>query len=88
MTLCLFVCMKKSCQNEVYLYRKNLLLRSKFLSIKELTSIEKDSETENGRVISPENVFILFKDKGHRFRNVVLSFDYSFLKVNNFSMPG
>ena len=48
MTLCLFICMKKSCQNEVYLYRKNLLLRSKFLSIKELTCIEKDSETENG----------------------------------------
>ena len=35
MTLCLFICMTKSCQNEVYLYRKNLLLRSKFLSIEE-----------------------------------------------------
>ena len=82
MTLCLFICVTKSCQNEVYLYRKNLLLRSKFLSIKELTSIEKGSKTEN------VYVFILSKDKGHRFRNVVLSFDHSFLKVNNFLMPG
>ena len=88
MTLCLFICVTKSCQNEVYLYRKNLLLRSKFLSIKELTSIEKGSKTENGQVISPEKVFILFKDKGRRFRNVVLSFDHSFLKVNNFLMQG
>ena len=88
MTLWLFICLTKSCQNEVYIYRKNLLLRSKFLSIKELTSIEKGSESENGRVISPENLLMLFKGKGHRFRNDVLSFDQSFLNVNNFSMPG
>ena len=66
--------MTKSCQNEVYIYRKNLILRSKFFSIKELSSIEKGSETENGQIISPENVLILFKEKGHRFRNVVLKF--------------
>ena len=88
MTLCLFICMTKSCQNGVYIYRKNLLLRSKFLSTKELTSIAKGSEIENGRVISSENLLILFKGKGHRFRNAVLSFDQSFLKVDNFSMPG
>ena len=44
MTLCLFIWMTKSCQNEVNLYRKNLLLRSKFRSSKELTSIEKGSK--------------------------------------------
>ena len=70
MTLCLFIWMTKSFQSEVYFYRKNLVLRSKFPSIKELTSIEKGSKTENGWIISPENVFLLFKDKGHRFRNV------------------
>ena len=47
MTLCLFIWMTKSFQNEVYFYRKNLVLRSKFPSIKELTSIEKGSKTEN-----------------------------------------
>ena len=57
MTLCLFIWMTKSFQNEVYFYRKNLVLRSKCPSIKELTSIEKGSKTENGRVISPENVY-------------------------------
>ena len=67
---CLFIWMTKSFQNEVYFYRKHLILRSKFPSIKELTSIEKGNKTENGWVISPENVFLLFKDKGHRFRNV------------------
>ena len=48
MTLCLFIWMTKSFQNEVYFYRKNSVLRSKFPSIKELTSIEKGSKTENG----------------------------------------
>ena len=46
-TLFLFIWMK-SFQNEVYFYRKNLILRSKFPSIKELTSIEKGNKTENG----------------------------------------
>ena len=85
MTLCLFIWMTKSFQNGVYFYRKNLVLRSKFPSIKELTSIEKGSKTEN-ELFPLKMYFYCLKIKVTDLE--MLSFDQSFLKVNNFSMPG
>ena len=65
---------------------ESLILRSKFPSIKELTSMRRATKLKMAELFPLKMYFYCLKIKVTDLE--MLSFDQGFLKVNNFSMLG